>query len=673
MQSTLTANTPVKHREPKSQRRRPTPMPRTRTAGSSERQAQAAGATEHQVRLLAGAAAHRTWMPQSADDQAPRTRASLQPARKRGAGDLVACSPQGDEYRYLLNQDGTARIVRCTPAAKSVVVPSKLDGRTVTELGDSSFSDLPRIESVVCPSGIRGIGIEAFSGCLNLARVELPEGLESIGEEAFARCWALTAIDVPSTVKTLGAHIVGTMCSRWHNRFTEVRIPASNPHLLANEDGVIYKRSELGLILLDGTHFTDSVLSTLPDTMAIAPRAFSSNTSIEQAILNEGLRIVGEAAFRGCGKLQQVAFPETLEEIGEGAFSRAKLREAYLPASCTRLAPHALETGPVIAVRRGGAVDSTLESIRVHPENPVYCTISSVLCKRLAPVQSSEDADPAFEAVLCPRSVDTVHLPKAVRRIQAATFSGTARIGTLRLHESTLIECIEDATESAGRGTGALLPHLSCERVIIEFEGAERAKGPAEGARQEPRIVEVEIPFGDAGKKALGALRARLTLEPANSAPEQQDATEDANVAGKAVNHEARTPNASPTPGASAARLDIPFFLQTYDQALENVPDKLERAHAMASRLASPALLSEHSKALFEQTLQQNLETICIHFGARAWWKNIDKLLDARIVNAGNISRIIDALSAAGDALSVSHLLAAQRERFGKARWDFAI
>lgn len=542
-------------------------------------------------------------------------------ASRRGirddAAELTTRSVQGDEYRYRIKLDGTVRIVRCVPASAHIEIPENVGGRIVTELGDSSFSDLPGIHDVACPPSIRRIGGWAFSGCLNLDRARLNEDLESIGEEAFARCWALKELHVPASVRTLGPRFVDPHGNRWRTVFTNVSISPENRYLMVDENDVVYERGERGLALVDGARFKGSVLKTLPNTVDIRPRALASNGHIKEALLNEGLITIGEAAFRGCTGLSHVRFPETLEEIGTGAFSCSALREAYLPAACTHLAPHALETGPIVAAAAGSTVSSTLASIRVHPENPAYRMESAVLCRRIAAGGSSAHA--SWEAVLCTNGAASVHLPRTVTQATASVFSGAAHIETLHVHEGLRFARAHAGTQTQS-GTGAFLPHRSCERLVIDLDE------PIDGTT----VVDLEFPAGDIRKQTLC-----VPLED--------------------------------------GRVNVRALLQAYDAALPAVPHKLERAHAMAARLGAPVLLAEESRALFTETLNRNLSAICVHFGARSWWDGFDKLIDARVVNEANISSVIGLLSAADDALSVRYLLNAQWERFGKARWDFEI
>ena len=52
------------------------------------------------------------------------------------------------------------------------------------------------------------------------------------------------------------------------------------------------------------------------------PQAFSFHTEVRHVLVEDGIRIVGEAAWRSCRRLQVVHLPETVVSLLHGAFSR---------------------------------------------------------------------------------------------------------------------------------------------------------------------------------------------------------------------------------------------------------------------------------------------------------------------------------------------------------------
>lgn len=109
--------------------------------------------------------------------------------------------------------------------ATDVVIPEKINGKSVTTIGKQAFGR-KKLTSVVIPEGVETIGQGAFTANSlttiklpstvkkidelafaannNLGKVELNEGLEFIGQRAFMKDSSLTGeVTIPSTVKTV--------------------------------------------------------------------------------------------------------------------------------------------------------------------------------------------------------------------------------------------------------------------------------------------------------------------------------------------------------------------------------------------------------------------------------------------------------------------------------------
>ena len=72
-------------------------------------------------------------------------------------------------------------------------IPAKVNGRSVTAIGDGAFENCVQLESVTLPDGVRTVGERAFAGCEALRHLTLPASLEKIGKGAFSGC-ALTSV-----------------------------------------------------------------------------------------------------------------------------------------------------------------------------------------------------------------------------------------------------------------------------------------------------------------------------------------------------------------------------------------------------------------------------------------------------------------------------------------------
>ena len=147
------------------------------------------------------------------------------------------------------------------------------------------------LRQVVLPDSVRTIDGWAFYGCENLCSVELNEGLEQIHDYAFEGIGSLQTITMPDSLIRL---------SRRNFERSGLTAP-------------VYNRS--------GT-----VLYRFPKSAVFDP-----------PVLPQGLRKIAPGAFSDNFRLKRIVFPDTLEEIGEAAFSRCWLRQVTIPVSVRKI------------------------------------------------------------------------------------------------------------------------------------------------------------------------------------------------------------------------------------------------------------------------------------------------------------------------------------------------
>lgn len=180
-------------------------------------------------------------------------------------------------FQILANGDGTCAVTGARGRAADLVIPTEIDGRTVTEISDRAFRGAAWIETLELPESLVSIGESAFSGCTSLRSLSLPGGLASIGDYAFWGCSSLVSLSMCEGVRSLGD----------------------------------YAFSECGAL--------ESV--SLPGSLDYVGRySFESCTSLESLTINEGVTSLGTDAFRGCAALRKVSLPTTLLWIWGGCF-----------------------------------------------------------------------------------------------------------------------------------------------------------------------------------------------------------------------------------------------------------------------------------------------------------------------------------------------------------------
>lgn len=114
--------------------------------------------------------------------------------------------PSGDyeDYEYDVLSDGTIRIVGYYGDGRELVIPERIDGRTVTEIGYGAFYGCQALERVKIPRSVRIVEGYAFGGCSALMSVSIPRGVSSIGEYAFGGCESLAGVQLPESVTDIG-------------------------------------------------------------------------------------------------------------------------------------------------------------------------------------------------------------------------------------------------------------------------------------------------------------------------------------------------------------------------------------------------------------------------------------------------------------------------------------
>jgi hypothetical protein len=62
-----------------------------------------------------------------------------------------------------------------------LVIPSAIEGNSVTSIGSRAFANCTSLTSVTIPDSVTSIGSSAFSSCTSLTSVTIPDSVTSIG------------------------------------------------------------------------------------------------------------------------------------------------------------------------------------------------------------------------------------------------------------------------------------------------------------------------------------------------------------------------------------------------------------------------------------------------------------------------------------------------------------
>ena len=88
-------------------------------------------------------------------------------------------------------------------SVKTLIIPSEIDGITVTSVFEHTFQDCVNITKIVLPNTLLTIESWAFAGCIGITEIELPSSLTRIGDQAFRGCTSLRSITIPEGIETI--------------------------------------------------------------------------------------------------------------------------------------------------------------------------------------------------------------------------------------------------------------------------------------------------------------------------------------------------------------------------------------------------------------------------------------------------------------------------------------
>lgn len=97
-----------------------------------------------------------------------------------------------------------AMLTKYNGTAASVEIPSKVSGKSVTEIGAEAFWQNKTMTSVTIPSTVKTIGYAAFNECISLKKVVIPSSVTKLDDSVFWYCTALKTVIIPESVKTIG-------------------------------------------------------------------------------------------------------------------------------------------------------------------------------------------------------------------------------------------------------------------------------------------------------------------------------------------------------------------------------------------------------------------------------------------------------------------------------------
>lgn len=303
---------------------------------------------------------------------------------------------------YIIMEDDNIYLRRFNGSSDGeLIIPSEIDGYTVTEIGSNAFSDCTGLTSVIIPDSVNRIRYGAFEGCSELESVNIPDGIKVIEEDTFKDCTSLSTITVSDSVieiesgafenctsldalrevvsthngdKDLSGNVTlfvnnnikltgydAFKNTKWYNRqkdglvFTGEIVSAPDAFSrgsinLYNYKGSVPENSTVDIPYIvesiseyafDGQTGMTSVI--LPDKIdRIRPFTFNNCTGLAEVTIPKNVVTVMFYAFNGCTGLQTVTIEEGTKNIQMDAFADcSSLSKIVIPESVGYIAEKA--------------------------------------------------------------------------------------------------------------------------------------------------------------------------------------------------------------------------------------------------------------------------------------------------------------------------------------------
>ena len=242
-----------------------------------------------------------------------------------GVGVTVQAASYGD-YEYNTLKDGTVELIGYNGTSTNVTIPEKVNGKSVTKIGDEAFY-ASNIKTVTIPKSVITVGKDAFRESLYLNSVKFLGGTTSIGAYTFYGCKSLKSVTLNNGLKTIDGYAFYN-CSA----LKSIEIP----------DSVISVGGEIGYCFANCSSLESATLSA--NIAEIKDDTFSWCTSLKSIRIPDKVKSIGWQAFSSCTSMERVIMPNSLKEIKEDGFNRCKgLKSVSIPNSVTIIGDGAFE------------------------------------------------------------------------------------------------------------------------------------------------------------------------------------------------------------------------------------------------------------------------------------------------------------------------------------------
>ncbi len=378
----------------------------------------------------------------------------------------------GIRYKIISNEEKTVEVTHLGDIVTSmqkyvgnIVIPDRIiigdNIFTVVAIGDQAFDYCRDLNTISLPNTIKSIGYASFYWCDKLTTIVLPSSLISVGRYAFEKCNGITAITIPNQVESI---------AEWafydNLNLQTISLPASLKTI--GEAAISFCPKLTNINVAPGnTNFSTSngVLFNFDKTTLISfPNLSSTNYTLPQSVTS-----IANWAFAGCENLTTVALSQTLESIGNNAFSWSNLKTINLPGSLKALGDGAFRNCTQlndIQVSNGNTNFSSLEGVLFNiNKSKLIAYPNNKSATYTVPQTVVTIGNRAFAGCI---GITNILLPSALQTIENSSFIGCTNLTNINFPNS-LQSIGEFAFQNCQSITAITLPHSLTQIGMYAF------------------------------------------------------------------------------------------------------------------------------------------------------------------------------------------------------------
>ncbi len=701
-----------------------------------------------------------------------RQRGTLQGSR---SSERSIQTSDGSVWRYVVIGGSCAQITGVKAATPTLSIPAEVEDVPVLAIASSALSGNVAAEEIICADGIEMVGSGAFRRNANLRRLVLPKSVSDFDASWIDQCPNLEELVLPGGLERIKRGVLSSgklkklvigkavrsidAGALQGSVLAEVIVSEENP-FIATDGSALYSADFKRMIALACPRKELSVAEgcevigekcchgfkglervSLPDSVVrIGPFAFS-DTGMERFVAPASLKSIEDKAFFYCARLHEAVLNEWLESIGDAAFRGSSLDSLTVPATVRHIGTsvtrgtNIVHSGP----RCTFAVDERSKDQFYDGEGGLYRREADgahlvQLVDAEKEIYSVYDGAVAIEpmAFAFHDRITRVRIPDTVRSIGESAFrvcknlrhvsipDSVQAIGDEAFFDTNLeevripasLESLGDralVTEGAhyGRGVPSLaridvspendIFYLACGMLcrrsergdsVVIFAGSEpEVVFPDEIVRVEDYAFNnargIELLSLNPDLKVIGAsgLSVRCWIERIH--------VELATPLEGRCAFDFRFPNTQSgirgiSVGLGGANwVNVPGIIEQLDICLANAHSYVitrdkkddisayEQVRLILDRLEDPFMLTAANRTSLERIVRNNIVDISVDVALHDDRATFDELVERGYVNPDNLDEIIERVTALRDAATSAHLLETKRLMCSESVFDY--